>query len=174
MNRSNGVVGPQVPHPHGPVQGAGDESSVLGRHVEPDHLLAVALEVPNVLVVVEAQVPQRVVHLGRRVDGRGLGPRGKLDEVHAVLLGKDDVLLLASVAVVDDNLVVVAARDEALGVGRKVNVVDVVLKLAEDLGLAQAPDRVVVELHAKLFAAVVTRAGCVVAVDAVVPRAVLF
>lgn len=103
---------PQVPDPQGLVQRAGDESVVDGRNVQRRHLLGVAGEVPQVLVVMEAQVTDRVVDLRRAVDRRRVAV-SEVNQVHAVLLGVDGSRLCSLLAVVEHNLVIVAAAVKA-------------------------------------------------------------
>lgn len=91
-------------------------------------------------------LPDGVVHFGRAVDGRGLGVR-EVYEIHAVLLAVDGLRQLALLAVVDDDLVVLAARYDVVAGGREVEAVDLVRVLAEHFRHFEATHHVVHQLH---------------------------
>jgi len=97
----------------------------------------VAREVAQILVVVQAQIPDGVVHLGGAVDGRVVG-MCEVDQIHAVLLRVHRARLRPLFAVVNHDLVVLAARNQVFPIGRKVDGVDLVRVLAEDLGHFEA------------------------------------
>ena len=103
-------------------------------------------KVANVLVVVEAEVADRVVDLGAAVYGRVLGV-GEVYEVDAILFGVDGAHLRALLAVVDNDLIVLRAGDERVAGRGEVDAIDAVRVLAEDFCHLEAPHDVVDELH---------------------------
>lgn len=91
-------------------------------------------------------IPDGVVNFGRAVYSRGLGVR-KVYEIDAVLLAVDRLGQLAFLAVVDDDLIVLAARYDVIASGREVETVDLVGVLAEHLSHLEATHHVVYQLH---------------------------
>lgn len=103
-------------------------------------------EVSDILVIVQGQVPDRVVYLGRAVDGRVLGVC-EVYQIDSVLLAVDRDHLRALLAVVDHDLVIFAARDERLSAGRVVDAVDSVGVLSEYFGDLETLNDRFDELH---------------------------
>lgn len=69
------------------------------------------------------------------------------DEVHTIFLAVQGSLWFALLAVIEHDRVVVAARDDRLAVGAKVEAVNLVRVFAEHLGDAEAPQHAVGQLH---------------------------
>lgn len=78
--------------------------------------------------------------------GRGLGVR-EVYKVYAVFLAVDRLGQLAFLAVVYNDLIVLAARYDVVAGGREVKTVDLVRVLAEHLGHLKAAHHAVDELH---------------------------
>lgn len=91
-------------------------------------------------------VPDRVVDFGRAVYSGGLGV-SEVYEINAVLLAVNGLGQFALLTVVNDNLIVLAARYDVVAVGRKVEAIDFVGVLAEHLGHFEATHDVVYQLH---------------------------
>lgn len=91
-------------------------------------------------------VPDRVVDFGRAVYSSGLGV-SEVYEINAVLLTVNGLGQFALLTVVNDNLIVLAARYDVVPVGRKVEAIDFVGVLAEHLGHFEATHDVVYQLH---------------------------
>lgn len=105
-----------------------------------------AWEVSYVLVVVKAQVTDRVVDFGAAVY-RGVLRVGEVDQIYTVLLGIDGTHLGALLAVVYDYLVVLRAGNQCVPVRREIDAIYSIGILAEYLGHLEAPHHVVNELH---------------------------
>lgn len=74
----------------------------------------------------------------------------KVNQVHAVFLAVDCAGLRALLAIVNDNLVVLAARNQRFPAGGEVDAVDLVGVLAEHLGHAEAAYDLIHEFHLHL------------------------
>eukprot|EP01139_Manchomonas_bermudensis_P009872 Amastigsp_a339640_42.p3 type:complete len:148 gc:universal Amastigsp_a339640_42:490-47(-) len=110
---------------------------------------AMPTEVAQVFVVMEREVPKRVVPVAlilRRCDHE-IRMVGACDQIYAVLLGEQELSLLARLHRVHANRLVVRRRDEALAVARKVKPVDHVRIVSEDLHQGETPHGGVVERH---------------------------
>lgn len=137
---------PQIPQPQRFVQRSRQKSILHRRNVQRNDLLRVARKVPQIFVVVQTQVPDRVVDLRRTVDGRIVGVC-KVDQIHPVLLRVDRPDLGALLAIVQHDLVVLAATYQHLPVGREVDRVDLVRVFPEHFGHFEAANDRVDQLH---------------------------
>lgn len=91
-------------------------------------------------------IPDGVIHFSGAVYDRGFGVRETYD-VHTVFLGVDNTGHHTSYAIVNDDLIVRAARYEAVTIGWKVETVDLFRVLPEHLGHLQVAHYVVDKLH---------------------------
>lgn len=103
-------------------------------------------KVTYILVVVQAEIADRVVDLGAAVY-RGVLRVSEVYQVDAVLLRVDRPHLRALLAVVYDDLVILRAGDQGVTVRREVDAVYPIGVLAEYLGHLEAPHHMVDELH---------------------------
>ena len=103
-------------------------------------------KVRNILVFLNIQVPNDIIFFGRRMHNICF-ILCEMDQVHPVLLGVQGPFQGASLAIINDNLVVIRAGDQGGAVGAEVHVVDGVLVVPEHLADPHGPDDVVHQLH---------------------------
>ena len=88
--------------------------SQLQNFILPDNLGGVTREILEILVVMERHVSDGVI-LALLVAGvdDGVGGVGEVDQVTAILLRPDHLLLRPLLTVVDDHLVILSTRDQS-------------------------------------------------------------
>lgn len=132
----------QIPQSQGLVHGAREERVLDRADAQRHYLLSVAWEVSYVFVVVQTEVSDGIVDLGTTVY-RGVLGVGEVYQVNPIFLGVNRAHLRTLLAVVDDDLVILRARDECVTIRREVDAVYPIRVLAEYLGHLEAPHHVV-------------------------------